>query len=92
MGKRSEVPVTQRRDAVLSLLRREEPGAVIARQYSVAEATLDIDCCCGPSQSARALDCAWRCRRNGLRHGPFCDTVAETVSIGVYLIIPIGAG
>ena len=40
MGKRSEVPVTERREAVLSFLRREEPGAVIARRYSVAEATL----------------------------------------------------
>jgi len=40
MGKRSDVPVTERREAVLSFLRREEPGAVIARRYSVAEATL----------------------------------------------------
>ena len=40
MGKRSEVPVTERREAVLSFLRREEPGAVIARRYGVAEATL----------------------------------------------------
>jgi transposase len=40
MGKRSEVPVQERRQAVLSLLRREEPGAVIARRYGVAEVTL----------------------------------------------------
>ena len=40
MGKRSEVPVSERREAVLSFLRREEPGAVIARRYGVAEATL----------------------------------------------------
>jgi transposase len=40
MGKRSEVPLTERRNAVLSFLRREEPGAVIARRYGVAEATL----------------------------------------------------
>ena len=40
MGKRSEVPVTERRQAVLSLLRREEPAAVIARRCNVAEATL----------------------------------------------------
>jgi transposase len=40
MGKRSEVPVPERRQAVLSLLRREEPAAVIARRYGVAEATL----------------------------------------------------
>lgn len=40
MGKRSEVPVTECREAVLSFLRREEPGAVIARRYGVAEAIL----------------------------------------------------
>jgi transposase len=40
MGKRSEVPVTERREAVLSFLRREEPGAVIAQRYGIAEATL----------------------------------------------------
>ena len=40
MGKRSEVPVAERREAVLSFLRREEPAAVIARRYGVAEATL----------------------------------------------------
>jgi transposase-like protein len=39
MGKRSEVPVNERRQAVLSLLRREEPAAVIARRCGVAEAT-----------------------------------------------------
>ena len=39
MGKRSEVPVAKRRQAVLSFLRREEPAAVIARRYGVAEAT-----------------------------------------------------
>jgi transposase-like protein len=40
MGKRSEVPVAERREAVLSFLRREEPAATIARRYGVAEATL----------------------------------------------------
>ena len=40
MGKRSEIPVNERREAVLSFLRREEPAAVIARRYGVAEATL----------------------------------------------------
>jgi transposase-like protein len=40
MGKKSEVPVDQRRDAVLSLLRREEVAAVIARRYGVSENTL----------------------------------------------------
>jgi transposase-like protein len=40
MGKRCELPVNDRREAVLSLLRREEPGAVIARRYGVSEASL----------------------------------------------------
>jgi transposase-like protein len=40
MGKRSEVPVAERREAVLSFFRREEAAAVIARRYGVAEATL----------------------------------------------------
>ena len=40
MAKRSEVSVADRREAVLSLLRREEPAAVIARRVGVAEQTL----------------------------------------------------
>ena len=40
MGKRTELPVKQRREAVLSLLRREELGVVIARRYSVSETLL----------------------------------------------------
>lgn len=40
MAKRSEVSVADRRDAVLSLLRREEPAAVIARRVGVSEPTL----------------------------------------------------
>jgi transposase len=40
MGKRSEVPVKDRREAVLSLLRREEAAAAIARRYGVSEQTL----------------------------------------------------
>ena len=40
MGRRSEVPVSERREAVLSLLRRDETGVAIARRYGVAEATL----------------------------------------------------
>ena len=36
MRKRSEVPANERRQAVLSLLRREEPAAVIARRCGVA--------------------------------------------------------
>ena len=40
MGKQSRLPVSRRREAVLMLLRREEPGAVLARRFEVAEATL----------------------------------------------------
>jgi transposase len=40
MGKRSEVPMKDRREAVLSLLRREEAAAVIARRYGISEQTL----------------------------------------------------
>jgi transposase-like protein len=40
MPKRSEVPVPQRRDAVLALLRREEPATQLARRYGVSEPTL----------------------------------------------------
>lgn len=40
MGKRSEVSLNDRREAVLSLVRREEPAAVIARRYGVSEPTL----------------------------------------------------
>ena len=40
MAKRCEVSVADRREAVLSLLRREEPAAVIARRVGVSEPTL----------------------------------------------------
>ena len=40
MGKRSEVSIADRREAVLSLLRREEVAAVIARRVGVSEPTL----------------------------------------------------
>jgi transposase-like protein len=40
MAKRSEVSTPQRREAVLSLLRREEPAARIARRFGVSEPTL----------------------------------------------------
>jgi transposase len=40
MPKRSEVAVEQRREAVLALLRREEPAALVARRYGISEATL----------------------------------------------------
>ena len=40
MGKRSELSVAQRREAVLALLRREESCAKLARRYGVSEQTL----------------------------------------------------
>ena len=40
MGKRSELSVAQRREAVLALLRREEPVATLARRFGVSEQTL----------------------------------------------------
>jgi transposase-like protein len=40
MAKHSELPVNERRDAVLGLLRREETAAAIARRYGVSEPTL----------------------------------------------------
>jgi transposase len=40
MGKHCEVPVNERRDAVLSLLRREEAAVVVARRHGVSESTL----------------------------------------------------
>ncbi len=40
MPRQSDVPVGQRRDAVLALLRREEPAAQLARRFGVSEPTL----------------------------------------------------
>ena len=40
MGKRSELSVAQRREAVLALLRREEPAGKLARRFGVSEQTL----------------------------------------------------
>ena len=40
MGKRAELSVRDRREAVLSLLRCEESGVLIARRYGVSEASL----------------------------------------------------
>lgn len=40
MAKRSDVSVAKRREAVLALLRREEPAAKLARRYGVSEQTL----------------------------------------------------
>jgi transposase-like protein len=40
MGKKSELDVSVRREAVLALLRREEAGKVLARRYGISEQTL----------------------------------------------------
>ena len=40
MAKHSELPANERREAVLSLLRREETAVAIARRYGVSEPTL----------------------------------------------------
>jgi len=40
MGARSNVKVSERREAVLALRRREEPAKVLARRYGVSEKTL----------------------------------------------------
>ena len=40
MGKRSELTARERRDAVLALLRREEPAARLSRRIGVSEQTL----------------------------------------------------
>ena len=40
MGKRSNLTVPQRREAVLTLLRREEPAGKVARRFGVSEHTL----------------------------------------------------
>ena len=40
MGKRSELTPAQRRDAVLALLRREEPAGKLARRIGISEQTL----------------------------------------------------
>lgn len=40
MPRQSELSVEQRREAVLALLRREEPAAQLARRFGVSEQTL----------------------------------------------------
>ena len=40
MGKRSGLGVPERREAVLSLIRRDEPAAVIARRFGISEQSL----------------------------------------------------
>lgn len=40
MPRRSELTVAQRRDAVVALLRREEPATQLARRFNVSEQTL----------------------------------------------------
>ena len=40
MGKPSNLTIEQRTEAALSLIRREEPAAKIARRYGISEPTL----------------------------------------------------
>ena len=40
MGRRSELSIEKRTEAVLALLRREEPAGTIARRYSISEQSL----------------------------------------------------
>ncbi|NIM55737.1 MAG: helix-turn-helix domain-containing protein [Pseudomonas stutzeri] len=40
MGRRSDLGVAQRREAVLLLIRREEPASKVARRFGVSEQTL----------------------------------------------------
>jgi transposase-like protein len=40
MGAKSKLSVSERREAVLSLLRREEPAALLARRHGISENTL----------------------------------------------------
>src|SRR5215467_6880563 len=40
MPRQSDLTVAQRRDAVLALLRREEPAGQLARRYGISEQTL----------------------------------------------------
>lgn len=40
MGKRSELSKAQRREAVLALIRQEEPASRLSRRYGVSEQTL----------------------------------------------------
>jgi len=40
MAKRKELDVAQRTEAVLALLRREEPAAKLSRRYGISEPTL----------------------------------------------------
>ncbi len=40
MGKQTNLSIEQRTEAALSLVRREEPAAKIARRYGVSEPTL----------------------------------------------------
>ncbi len=40
MGRRSDLSLAQRREAVLSLLRKEEPATKLSRRYGISEQTL----------------------------------------------------
>ncbi len=40
MPRKSKISVAQKQEAIMKLLRREEPAAVLARRYSVSEQSL----------------------------------------------------
>jgi transposase-like protein len=40
MGKQNRLSVSERRDVVLALLRREQPAGALARHYGISEGTL----------------------------------------------------
>jgi transposase-like protein len=40
MGAKSKLSISERRQVVISLLRREEPAAVLARRFGISENTL----------------------------------------------------
>lgn len=40
MGRKSELPLESRIEAVLAVLRKDEPMSIIARRYQVSEVTL----------------------------------------------------
>ncbi|MHC4405829.1 MAG: transposase [Planctomycetota bacterium] len=65
MGKRSNLTVQKRREVVLTLLRREEPAAKLARRFGVSEHTLyrwRDDCCAErscPTKGASTMTTQW---------------------------------
>ena len=41
MGKKSDLPIQKRKEAILALIRKEESASAIARRYGVSENTLN---------------------------------------------------